>query len=127
MGSYSSAPCLVTYYTGISYKFSALQKPPVCRSTLPASTFLFIGIVLIKAQAETILLLSLMPLRNQGLVSPTLSLVSENPPATLHHLGCAFLSHFPGPADTTDSAVSRSNCTRLDLAAQATPAISLGL
>lgn len=125
MGSYSSAPCLVTYYTGISYKFSTLQKLPVCRSTLPASTFLFIGIVLIKAQEETILLLSLMPLRNQALVRPTLSLVSEKPPATLRHLGCAFLSRFRGPADTIDSMVSRSNCTRLHLAAQDTPAIFL--
>ena len=125
MGSYSSAPCLVTYSTGISCKFSTLQKTPVSRSTLPAIMFLFIGTVLIKVQAETILLLSFMPLRNQAFVRPILSLVPKKPPATLCHLSCAFLSCFLEPVDAGISTVSRSNPTRLHLADQAMSATFL--
>lgn len=74
MDGYSSAPCLVTYSTGISYIFSTRGKTRVSRSTPPALTFLFIGTVLIKVQAEIMPLLPFMPLRNQAFVRPRLPL-----------------------------------------------------
>lgn len=93
--------------------FQLCKKMHVSRSSLPAITFLFIGTVLIKVQAEIMLLLSFMPLRNQAVVRPILSLVSKNPPATFCHLSCAFLSFFLEPVDAGVSAVSRSNPIRL--------------
>lgn len=80
MGGYSSALCLETYSTGNSSKFPTLEKMDAYRSTLPAIMFLFIDTVLIKVQAEIILLLLFMPLRNHAFVRPTPSLVSKEIP-----------------------------------------------
>lgn len=75
MDSYSSALCLVTYSTGISCKFSTLQKMLVSKEYTASYHVSFHRHCINQSnhcinQAEIILLLSFMPLRNQAFVRP---------------------------------------------------------
>lgn len=110
MDSYSSALCLVTYSTGISCKFSTLQKMLVSKEYTASYHVSFHRHCINQSSGRNNSATFIYALEKSGFCEAH-TLVSEKSPATFCHLSCAFLSCFLEPVDEGVPTVSGSNPT----------------